>query len=106
MLKCPKFRQSFDLGLYFNRQQRNKTLCLHLMQNHEKQALQITFLTKLLVLGRYTLPMETLPWVLSKIMLFPSLQKVCACLGEEKEKDFICGDTFHLSLHIFSKFTS
>lgn len=37
MLKCPKFRKSFDQGLYFNRHQNSKTLSFHFMQNHRKQ---------------------------------------------------------------------
>lgn len=37
MLKCSKFRKSFDQSLYFNRHQKSKTLSLHFMQNHRKQ---------------------------------------------------------------------
>lgn len=107
MLQCPKLKGKVLIWTYTLIDSRDTKLCLHLMQNHGKQALtnHISYQTTCSRLAHTSHGNRALGTEQNNA-LFPSLQKVCTCQRKENEKDFICGDTFHLSLHIFCKFTS
>lgn len=64
--------------------------------------LQITFLTKLLALDRHTLPMETEPWVLSKIMLSFLLCRRSAHVRGKRMKKISFVVIHFISAYIFS----
>ena len=100
MINCPNFRKSFDLSLYFNRQQRSKTE----FTSHAKP--WETSIHKLHCLPNYLFWIcPHFPWKQSlgywpKYCLLSFLQRVCTCQGKQNGKDFISGDIFHLTLHI------
>lgn len=89
MLKCSNFRRSFDLSLCFNRQQRSKTLSLHLMQKHGKQAF-LNYTAYQTTCCRYA-HMETEPWVLTKILSSFLLAEGLHMSGETEWKRFHFG---------------
>lgn len=102
MVPCHDFRQSVYLGLYVNRQQRNKTLfCISCKTMGNKHS-QITFFTQLLALDKQTLPMETEPWVLSKIMLSFLLYRRSAHVREKRMKKISFVVIHFISAYIFS----
>lgn len=103
MLQCPKFNSKVLIWTYMLIDSRETKLCVCIScKTMGSKRSQITFLTKLLALDWHTLPMETEPWVLSKIMLSFLLCRRSAHVREKRMKKISFVVIHFISAYIFS----
>lgn len=103
MLQCPKLKGKVLIWTYTLIDCRETELCVCIScKTMGSKCSQITFLTKLLALDWHALPMETEPWVLSKIMLSFLLCRRSAYVREKRMKKISFVVIHFISAYIFS----